>query len=140
MNKLKITRAVIVEGRYDKIKLDSIIDALIIPTDGFGVFKSDEKKQLLTRLAKERVDIIIGCSHQRSDTHQALEIINRFLAYNTNAYVVRSSVSLGEDSSLGGCSCVIAPNGDVLIDMKNRAGYETVEIDPKKKYNQPDCR
>ena len=54
MNKLKITRAVIVEGRYDKIKLDSIIDALIIPTDGFGVFKSDEKKMLLRRLAKER--------------------------------------------------------------------------------------
>ena len=54
MNKIKITRAVIVEGRYDKIKLDSIIDALIIPTDGFGVFKSDEKRLLLRRLAKEK--------------------------------------------------------------------------------------
>ena len=54
MEKIKISRAVIVEGRYDKIKLDSIIDALIIPTDGFGVFKSDEKKSLLTKLAKER--------------------------------------------------------------------------------------
>lgn len=59
MEKLKITRAVIVEGRYDKIKLDSIIDALIIPTDGFGVFKSDEKKHLLTRLAKERGLIVL---------------------------------------------------------------------------------
>lgn len=54
MNKLKITRAVIVEGRYDKIKLDSIIDALIIPTDGFGVFKSDEKKLILKRLAASK--------------------------------------------------------------------------------------
>lgn len=54
MEKIKISRAVIVEGRYDKIKLDSILDALIIATDGFGVFKSDEKRLLLRRLAKER--------------------------------------------------------------------------------------
>ena len=86
------------------------------------------------RLAREKVDIIIGCSHQRTDTHQALDIINRFLSYNTNAYLVRASVSLGEDSPIGGCSCVIAPNGDVLVDMKSKAGYETVELDPKKKY------
>ena len=86
------------------------------------------------QVARQNVDIIIGCSHQRTDTHQALEIINRFLSYNTNAYLIRSSVSLGEDSPIGGCSCVIAPNGDVLADMKSKAGYETVEIDPKKKY------
>ena len=86
------------------------------------------------RLARENVDVIIGCSHQRTDSHQALEIINRFLSYHVNAYLVRSSVSLGEDSSIGGCSCVIAPNGDVLVDMKSKAGYATVEIDPKKKY------
>ena len=86
------------------------------------------------QLAREKVDIVIGCSHQRTDTHQALEIINRFLSYHVNAYLVRSSVSLGEDSPIGGCSCVIAPNGDVLVDMKSKAGYETVEIDPTKKY------
>ena len=41
-------------------------------------------------LARCGVDIIIGCSHQRSDTHQALEIIGKFLCYNTNAYLLRS--------------------------------------------------
>ena len=86
------------------------------------------------RLARENVDIIIGCSHQRTDKHSALEIINRFLSYNTNSYLIRSSVSLGEDSPIGGCSCVIAPSGDVIADMKSRAGYETVEIDPSAKY------
>lgn len=86
------------------------------------------------QVARQNVDVIIGCSHQRTDTHQALEIINRFLSYNTNAYLIRSSVSLGEDSLIGGCSCVIAPNGDVLVDMKSKAGYETVEIDVTKKY------
>lgn len=86
------------------------------------------------RLALENVDVIIGCSHQRTDTHSALEIINRFLSYNTNAYLIRASVSLGKDSQIGGCSCVIAPNGDVLVDMKSKPGYETVEIDVKAKY------
>ena len=86
------------------------------------------------QIARHKVDIIIGCSHQRTDTHQALSIINRFLAYNTNAYVIRSSVSLGEDSSVGGGSCIIAPNGDVLSDMLSKIGYETREIDPHAKY------
>ena len=36
------------------------------------------------RIARENVDIIIGCSLQRTDTHKALSIINRFLCYNTN--------------------------------------------------------
>ena len=41
MDKLKILYPVIVEGKYDKIKLDSIIEANIIMTDGFGIFKKD---------------------------------------------------------------------------------------------------
>ncbi len=89
------------------------------------------------QVARKNVDVIIGCSHQRTDTHAALEIINRFLCYNTNAYLIRASVSLGEDSPIGGCSCVIAPNGEVLADMKSRSGFETVEIDVSKKYYKP---
>ena len=37
---LKTERLVIVEGKYDKIKLERIMDALIITTDGFSVFKA----------------------------------------------------------------------------------------------------
>lgn len=85
-------------------------------------------------LALQNVDVIIGCSHQRTDTHAALSIINKFLAYHTNAYVVRSSVSLGEDSPVGGGSCIIAPNGDTIVDMKSRSGYETCEVDVTDKY------
>ncbi|HHX20325.1 MAG TPA: hypothetical protein GX722_00905 [Clostridiales bacterium] len=88
-------------------------------------------------IARQYPDIIIGCSHQRSDRQSALEVINRFCAYNCNAYVVRSSVSMGEDTDLGGGSCVIAPDGEVLLDMKSRTGLETVEIDPNKKYYKP---
>ena len=88
-------------------------------------------------MARQNLDIIIGCSHQRSDTHASLEISCRFLAYNTNAYVIRSSISMDEKSDICGASMVVAPNGDVLANMKSRVGIETVEIDPKKKYLKP---
>ena len=85
-------------------------------------------------LARQNIDVIIGCSHQRTDTHEALSIINRFLCYNTNAYLLRSSVSLGLDSKICGCSAIIAPNGDVLVDMKSEIGVACAEIDPHAKY------
>ncbi len=85
-------------------------------------------------LALENVDVIIGCSHQRTDTHQALDIINRFLCYHTNAYLIRASVSLGEDSPICGCSCVIKPDGTPLVDMKSKIGLGVAEIDPHEKY------
>lgn len=85
-------------------------------------------------LARKNVDVIIGCSHQRTDTHEALSIINRFLCYNTNAYLIRASVSLGEDSPICGCSSVIAPNGEVLVDMKSRIGVASAKLDPHAKY------
>ena len=89
------------------------------------------------QIARQNVDIIIGCSLQRTDTHQALSIINRFLCYQTNAYLVRASVSLGEESPLCGCSTVIAPDGTELVNMKSRAGLATCEIDPTAKYYKP---
>ena len=85
-------------------------------------------------LARKGVDIIIGCSHQRSDTHQALEIIGRFLSYNTNAYLLRSSITLGEDSPICGCSMAVAPDGTMLGNMNSKVGILEVEIDPTKKY------
>ena len=88
-------------------------------------------------LARQNIDVIIGCSHQRTDTHEALSIINRFLCYNTNAYLVRASVSLGTDSPICGCSTVIAPDGKVLVDMKSEIGVASVEFDPHQKYYKP---
>lgn len=88
-------------------------------------------------MARHNLDIVIGCSHQRSDTHQALQIISQFLAYNTNAYVIRSSVSMDENSDIGGASMVVAPNGDVLANMYSRVGMEVVDIDVHQKYYKP---
>lgn len=88
-------------------------------------------------IARQNVDIIIGCSLQRSDTHEAIELMCRFLAYNTNAYVVRSSVSFDEQSDICGASMVVSPYGKVLANMKGRFGAQTVEFDPKDKYFKP---
>ncbi len=48
---LKLKEAVIVEGRYDAIKLDSVIDGLVITTEGFNIFKDKEKSTLIRQLA-----------------------------------------------------------------------------------------
>ena len=88
-------------------------------------------------IARRHPDIIIGCSHQRTDRQDALDMMCRFLAYNTNAYVVRSSVSMGEDSGIGGGSMVVAADGRTVIDMKSRVGMEVCEIDPACKYYKP---
>lgn len=85
-------------------------------------------------MARKNLDIIIGCSYQRTDTHQAIEIMNRFLAYNTNAFVLRSSISLGADIAVCGCSMAVSPDGTVLANMKNEVGMKIVDFDPKKKY------
>ncbi len=57
--KIKIDIPIIVEGKYDKIKLSSLIDGNIITTDGFAVFKSDEKKLLIKRLAEKNGVIVL---------------------------------------------------------------------------------
>ena len=56
--KIKISLPVIVEGKYDKIKLSSIIDARIITTGGFGIFNSEEKKTLIKRLCENGVILL----------------------------------------------------------------------------------
>lgn len=56
---IKIDRAVIVEGRYDKIKLSSILDAVIIETEGFGIFNNKEKQKLIRKLADTKGLLIL---------------------------------------------------------------------------------
>lgn len=93
--------------------------------------------EAFANIARENVDIIIGCSLQRSDTHSAIEIMCKFLAYNTNAYVVRSSVSFGEESNICGASMIVDPRGNVLENMKGRFGMACAEFDPRDKYYKP---
>lgn len=56
---IRIKEAVIVEGKYDKIKLSGILDTIIIETDGFAIFKDKEKQQLIRFLAEKRGIVIL---------------------------------------------------------------------------------
>lgn len=70
---IKLKQAVIVEGKYDKIRLSNIIDSVIITTDGFGVFKNEEKKELI-KLFAEKSGIII-----MTDSDNAGQMIRNFV-------------------------------------------------------------
>lgn len=56
---IKLKEVVIVEGKYDKIKLSSMLDANIITTDGFGIFKDKDKQRYLKKLAEKNGAVII---------------------------------------------------------------------------------
>lgn len=59
MDKLKIPYPIIVEGKYDKLKLSLVCEGLIIKTDGFGVFKKNEKAALIRALASKTPLIVL---------------------------------------------------------------------------------
>ena len=88
-------------------------------------------------IARAKPDVIIGCSHQRSDRHDWLETIGKFLAYNTCSYLVRASVSMGLDSELGGCSMIVSPRGEMIANMRSRVGVLVADFDPTAKYLKP---
>ena len=88
-------------------------------------------------IARANVDVIIGCSLQRSDSHDAIETMCRFAAYNTNAYVVRSSVSFDEASTICGASMVVSPEGKVLANLGGKFGMTCAEFDPHAKHLKP---
>lgn len=56
--KIKLSIPVVVEGKYDKMKLSGIIDADIITTDGFGIFKKSEKTALIRALSANGVVLL----------------------------------------------------------------------------------
>lgn len=85
--KLKVHEVIIVEGKYDKIALEPVVDGIIIPTDGFRIFKDKEKQRLIRRLAAERGLLVL------TDSDGAGLVIRNFIAgcvdpaYIKNAYI-----------------------------------------------------
>ena len=59
MERLKIALPVIVEGKYDRLRLDSVIEAQVLTTDGFGLFRKNEKAALIRALAAKSKIIVL---------------------------------------------------------------------------------
>ncbi len=57
--KLKIKEAIVVEGKYDQIKLSRLFDTLIIPTNGFDIYKNKNKLNMLRQVAEKNGIIIL---------------------------------------------------------------------------------
>ena len=59
MKKLRVEEVIVVEGKYDAVKLADLVDGLILTTNGFSVFKNAETKRLLVELGKKRGIIVL---------------------------------------------------------------------------------
>ncbi len=57
--KICLQEVVVVEGRYDAGVLSGLVNALVLPTDGFSIFTDEEKKALLCKLGRERGVLIL---------------------------------------------------------------------------------
>ena len=56
---LNVPIPIIVEGKYDREKILSVANAIVVVTDGFGIFKRDEKRQLIRRLGEKHGVIVM---------------------------------------------------------------------------------
>lgn len=121
---IKIKEAVIVEGKYDKINLSSIIDAPIITTDGFSIFKDKEKQNFIRALAEKRGIIIL------TDSDSAGLMIRSFLGGSIKKENIKhvfipelkGKEKRKSEYSAEGLLGVEGVNKDVIIKALRRAG------------------
>lgn len=121
---IKLTKPVIVEGKYDIIKLSNLIDGLIIKTDGFGIFKDKEKQKLIRRLAGETGIIVL------TDSDSAGFLIRNFLTSSlpadkiTHVYIPdvfgkeKRKTEAGKEGKLG----VEGMREEILLEAFRKAG------------------
>ncbi len=56
---LRIDEVIVVEGKYDRIKLSRFLDATILETSGFGIFHDSSLRELLAEAAKKRGLVVL---------------------------------------------------------------------------------
>ena len=80
---IKVREVIVVEGRYDKNALSQVVDAVILETAGFGIFKDKQKQKLLRTLAETRGLIVL------TDPDGAGFVIRSFLKGGTEPGTVK---------------------------------------------------
>ena len=121
---VKIREAIVVEGRYDKNTLAQILDATILETSGFGIFKDKQQMILLRRVAEKRGLIVF------TDSDGAGFVIRNHIKsaipaqYLKHAYIPdvfgkeRRKASPGKEGKLG----VEGMDREILLEALRRAG------------------
>ena len=121
---VKIREAIVVEGRYDKNTLSQIVDATILETAGFGIFKDKKQMALLRRVAESRGLIVFTDSDGAGfviRNHIKSAIPGKFLKH---AYIPdimgkeRRKAAPGKEGKLG----VEGMSREVILQALRRAG------------------
>ena len=121
---VKIKEAILVEGRYDKNTLSQIVDAPILETAGFGIFKDKKQMALLRQVAEKRGLIVFTDSDGAGfviRNHIKSAIPAKFLKH---AYIPdiagkeRRKREAGKEGKLG----VEGMTKDVILESLRRAG------------------
>lgn len=134
---LKIREAIVVEGRYDKNTLSQIVDAPILETSGFGIFKNKEQMSLLRQVAERRGLIVFTDSDGAGfviRNHIKSAIPAKYLkhAYIPDVYgKEKRKSSPGKEGKLG----VEGLSPEVLLEALRRAGA-TIEGENSPRYDR----
>ena len=121
---VRIKEAIVVEGRYDKNTLSQIVDAPILETNGFGIFKDKEQMALLRKVAEIRGLIVFTDSDGAGfviRNHIKTAIPARFLkhAYTPDIFgKERRKAKAGKEGKLG----VEGMTRDIILESLRRAG------------------
>ena len=121
---VKIKEAIVVEGRYDKNTLSQILDAPILETSGFGIFKNKEQMALLRAVAEKRGLIVFTDADGAGfviRNHIKSAIPGKFLkhAYTPDIFgKERRKAAPGKEGKLG----VEGMNREVILQSLRRAG------------------
>ncbi|MDD6269956.1 MAG: DUF4093 domain-containing protein [Oscillospiraceae bacterium] len=129
---IKIKEAIVVEGKYDKIKLSSILDAVIIVTDGFRIYKDREKLALIRHYAESTGIIIL------TDSDRAGFKIRSFIKgsvkngkiYNVYAPDIYGKESRKEKPSAEGKLGVEGISPELLLEAFKKAGIKASDAVP----------
>ena len=131
---IRVERIIVVEGKYDKIKLSGIIDGVIIETEGFGIFKDKEKQKLLRKLAELKGLVIL------TDSDSAGFVIRSFISsivpneYIINAYIpdISGKEKLKDSPSKEGKLGVEGVDPDIILEALTRAGVFCSQSEERK--------
>ena len=87
----------------------------------------------IEHIAKGDADIILIPGYQRGERWDIIQSQAKLTAFRCNAFVARSSYSM-DSTDVGGCSMIVAPNGQIIKNMGKSVGSISAEIDPFEKY------
>ncbi len=127
---IKLKQPVIVEGKYDKITLENVIDALIITTDGFGIFKNKEKCDMIRRLAQKNGIIVMTDSDSAGSMIRAYikKIVGNCEIINVYVPVLQGKEKRKNAPSKEGVLGVEGMKADIIYSALEKSGVTGTKL------------